>query len=496
MRRTATLLVALWLAAVTPLLAPSPGAAYVGADPADGESSRLVLDSAFADGFRARRPPAGSGQPRSQATTPVEHVISLMQENHSFDNYFGTYPGADGIPPGTCMPVDARRPQERCIKPLHIGGRAVEDLSHSGRTFRRQYRNGRMDGFVDAIRREGGEIQDLVMGHYDDRDLPYYWNVADEYVLFDRFFTSAHGGSLANHMYWISAAAGPGSGESVPPGGFRGHPTIFDRLEERGVSWKFYIQNYDPRITFRSKTLGDRGSQVVWAPLLAYARFVDDPRLFKKIVPMEEFYTDLRRGTLPAVSYVVPSGSSEHPPGSIKAGETFVRGITTALMRSSAWRSSLLIWTYDDWGGWYDHVKPPRVDRHGYGFRAPALMVSPWAKRGHIEHGTMDFTSILRFIEDNWGLRPLATRDRRANSIAAGLDFESPPREATLLSRDRNVVPPEQPRRMAVYIGYSAATALALLVILLVRASERRGRCRAADGAPPAPTSEAEGYRP
>ena len=397
--------------------------------------------------------------------TPIKHFISLMQENHSFDNYFGTYPGADGIPKDACQPIDLNRPGRRCIKPSHIGGRAVEDLSHSHKTFLGQYRNGRMDGFVDAILRDTGDVQDLVMGHYDDRDIPYYWNVADDFVLFDRFFTSSNGGSLSNHMYWVTGAPGQGTGESVPVGGFDKPVTIFDRLEEKGVSWKFYVQNYDPRITFRAKTLGDRGSQVVWVPLLNYARIIDDPEMFNKIVPMEQFYEDVRRGTLPAVSYIVPSGSSEHPPGSIKAGETFVRTIINAVMRSSSWKSSAFMWQYDDWGGWYDHVKPPQVDAHGYGFRTPALLVSPYAKRGHIESSTFDFTSILKFIEENWGLKPLADRDRKAKSIASAFDFDQPPRAATFLSRDRHVARPAEPRRSAVYIGYGAAILLALLVI-------------------------------
>jgi phospholipase C len=323
-------------------------------------------------------------------------------------------------------------------------------------------------------------VQDLVMGHYDDRDIPYYWNVADDFTLFDRFFTSSNGGSLSNHMYWVTGTSGTGTGESVPVGGFDEPKTIFDRLEEKGVSWKFYVQNYDPRITFRSKTLGDRGSQVVWVPLLNYARIIDNPKMFANIVPMEQFYEDVRRGTLPSVSYIVPSGSSEHPPGSIKAGETFVRTIVNAVMRSSSWSSSAFMWQYDDWGGWYDHVRPPQVDAHGYGFRTPALLVSPYARKGHIESKTMDFTSILKFIEDNWGLEPLAERDRKANSLAPAFDFTQPPRKAEFLSRDRHVTTPKPPRRSAVYVGYGAASLFAGLVVCVAGLGDvqRRRRLR------------------
>jgi phospholipase C len=425
--------------------------------------------------------PASAAEPKTR--TPIKHFITLMQENHSFDNYFGTYPGVDGIPKGTCMPVDNNDARKGCVKPSRIGRRAVQDLNHSSRVFRAQYRRGKMDGFVSGIAREGGLVQDLVMGHYDDKDIPYYWNVADAYVLFDRFFTSAHGGSVSNHMYWVTGGPGNPKGDFIPEEGFDKQATIFDRLEEKGVSWKFYVQNYDPSITYRSKELGDRGSQVVWVPLLNYARYIDNPRLFKKIVPMEEFYEDVRKGTLPAVSYMVPSGSSEHPPGSIKAGETFVRTLINALTRSDLWSSSAFMWTYDDWGGWYDHVKPPRVDKYGFGFRAPALLVSAWAKRGFVNHDTNDFTSMLKLIEENWGLEPLTARDRKAGSLMNAFDFSGRPRPAVFLSRDRHVKPPKQPRRWAVYTGYTLATLLTLLVITVAVARDsRRERRRSLDG--------------
>lgn len=436
-------------------------------------------------------PAAASAEP--QPKTPIKHVISLMQENHSFDNYFGTYPGADGIPAGACIPKSLAKPRGACVKPYRIGNRATEDLNHSSDIFRAQYHGGRLDGFVAALARATGRQGTQTMGHYDDGDIPYYWNVADNYTLFDRFFTSAHGGSVSNHMFWVTGTNGNTRGESIPEKGFEDLPTIFDRLEQKGVSWKFYVQNYDPRITFRAKILGDRGSQIVWVPLLDYARYIDDPKLFEHIVPIEQYYEDLRRGTLPAVSYIAPSGSSEHPPGSIKAGETFVRTMINALMRSSSWPTSAFTWTYDDWGGWYDHVKPPRVDRFGYGFRAPALLVSPYSRRGYVSHKTLDFTSVLKFIEDNWGLKPLASRDRRAQSIADGFNFAAAPRKPAFLSRSRVVSKPKEPKRIAVYFSYASALALVLVVIGLAALLDRRRARRPLDPEPdPAPDPERE----
>ena len=165
-----------------------------------------------------------------------------------------------------------------------------------------------MDGFVRAHRQQGDEgVQ--AMGYYDDRDLPYYWNIADRYVLFDRFFSSSNSGSLENHMFWVTATSGNFEGEGIPLEGFGNLPTIFDRLEEAGVSWKF-VQNYDPSITFRTARRpenSDRGVQTIWNPLLAYPRYVDDPKMRSRVVDLSEYYNDLVRA---GRSYIVPSGSA------------------------------------------------------------------------------------------------------------------------------------------------------------------------------------------
>jgi phospholipase C len=396
-------------------------------------------------------------------TTPLEHLLVLMQENHSFDNYFGTYPGADGIPDDVCMPFDPFSSSGDCVEPFHIGDNDVElaDPDHSSTTHQIQFNEGAMNGFVYALdlRNQDGRLS---MGYYDDRDLPFHWNLADEYVLFDRFFSSAAGGSFINHMYWV---AGVGADERPGPGELNDVVTIFDRLQEAGIEWKFYVQNYEPGLTYRTLTEypSDRAAQVVWVPLLNIDRYLDDPAYTSRIVDLEEYFVDLERGTLPAVAYIAPSGPSEHPPGSLLAGQRFVRSLTQALMRSDAWETSALMVTYDDWGGWYDHVPPPRVDADGYGFRVPAFLLGGYARRGHIEGATLDYTSILRFIADNWGLEPLASRDRLANSIVGAFDFTQPPRAPVFLSFER--VPPEgrpEPRREVLYVAYSVALAIGL----------------------------------
>lgn len=436
----------------------------------------LALTLAVTAGSSAAAAPAGgeAGGREGQAT-PIEHVITLMQENHSFDNYFGTYPGANGIPPGTCMPVEPKDDSRGCVEPFHIEHRAITDLGHTAGTFKAQYAEGAMNGFVSVFARQGLANADQSMGYYDDRDIPYYWNVADNYVLFDNFFTSGKGGSVQNHMYWVTGQPGVAepARDSVPPDGWDMR-TIFDALEEQGISWKFYVQNYDPTITLRNKGNGDKAAQVVWVPLLNFPRYLDDPELMAHIVDLEEFHTDLANGTLPAVSYIVPSGASEHPPGSIAAGEAFVRTLLNSLKRSTSWSSSAFIWSYDDWGGWYDHVPPPQVDDFGYGFRAPALLVSPYAKRGYVDSTLLDFTSVLTFIEHNWGLEPLAQRDAAANTFLDAFDFERGPRPPVIVSSSRTAIEAKAANRLVIVVGYGAALTLSLSLFATARRDRRR----------------------
>jgi phospholipase C len=426
--------------------------------------------------------PPRPGTPKQQDTvpskTPIQHFIVLMQENHTFDNYFGTYPGADGIPAGVCMPVDPNAADAGCVAPYHLepGPQHLDedadatyvtpvDPDHSQSTFQVQYNNGKLDGFVSALnqRNQDGRI---AMGYYDERDLPYYWAIADQYVLFDRFFSSTGGGSVLNHFFWIGAASG-GNEDRVARSGANDLTTIFDRLEEKGVSWKFYIQNYDPNLTYRNAGLypGNRASQVIWAPVLALGRFIDQPRMLSHVVDLEEYYADLENGTLPSVAYLVPSGASEHPPGRVQAGQLFVVSLIDALMRSSVWKQSAFMWAYDDWGGWYDHVAPPQVDAYGYGFRVPALLVSPFARPGYIDHTVLDFASILRFIEDNWSLNPVAERDTFASSFDDAFDFASGAREPRFISPDRSPPQPVPSVRGLIYAMYGGGAASAGLLV-------------------------------
>jgi phospholipase C len=424
---------------------------------------------------------ADSSQNGPKPSTPIQHLVVLLQENHSFDNYFGTYPGANGLPAGTKMPIDPGNPSAGYIVPWHIGNSTITDLSHSSSTYAAQYNNGKMDSFVSALnaRNQDGKLS---MGYYDGTDIPYYWNLADNYVLFDSFFSSAKDGSFANHMYWVAG---------VPPVAPKGTklsdvlanvPTIFDSLQSAGVSWKFYVQNYDPSITYRTLgTSGNRSSQVIWVPLLNFDRFIDNPTLSSHIVDLSQYFIDLQDGTLPAVSYIIPSGASEHPPSSLMSGQRFVKNILQELMRSYAWDSSAFLLAYDDWGGWYDHVNPIQVDQYGYGPRVPAILVSPYAKNHYIDHTVLDFTSILKFIEQNWNIAPLAARDSTANNFLDAFNFNQAPRLPDFLPLNRVAAPvvKKNPSKV-IYLGYGGALFLAISFVTLAnhRANRFKNRRR------------------
>jgi phospholipase C len=420
----------------------------------------------LAIGFLLVQPAAVAVAQPVRTTTPIEHFVVLMQSNHSFDNYFGTYPGADGIPANTCLPLNTdNSTADNCVKPFKLGDQSPSDLDHRPGTQRVQLNDGKMNGFVAAYRRKGRDGTNS-MGYYDGADLPYYWSTAANFTLFDRFFSSASTGSRLNHFYWVAGVPTPGGTERVPAEGYGDIPTIFDRLEAKGVPWKFYVENYDPKITLRTPGTGPKAGQTTKVPLLNYARFLDNPALFGKIADLSEYYRDLKAGTLPSVAYVVSAGSSENPPSRVQAGETLVRDMTSELARSQYWSKSAFMLTYDGWGGFYDHVAPPKVDQYGYGFRVPTLLMSAYSRRGHIEHTQLDYTSVLKFVEDNWSLAPLGERDAKSASLAGAFDFGAPPRAPELVGTASPASTPPTGRAPIVYTTYGAAVLLAAAFVL------------------------------
>ncbi|MCW2648637.1 MAG: hypothetical protein JWP07_4746 [Pseudonocardiales bacterium] len=361
--------------------------------------------------------------------TPIQHFVYMMQGDRSFDNYFGSYPGTDPAPADTCQKLVVTGPSKGCVKRFSLHGKAAQAPGAGTVEINNQYDGGRMDGFVAAYQAEGRDGA-TTMGYYDRRDLATYWGLADRYVLFDRFFSSTRDGERSNRSYWVAGSAPPLESPQALAAGYAKQMTIFDRLQASGVSWKFYVQGYDPKQNFHTVSKRNPSSQPLRVPLLNFPRFVDDPALSSHIVDLSQYYRDLDQGTLPAVAYVTSSGPSERSDHSIAGGQKLVTDLVGNLMLSKYWNSAAFLLSYDGSGGWYDHVTPPQVDRNGYGLRVPALLVSAYARKGYVDHTTMDYTSALAFIEQNWGLAPLAARDKAATSLVGAFDFSAAPRPA------------------------------------------------------------------
>ncbi|MFL6163329.1 MAG: alkaline phosphatase family protein [Jatrophihabitantaceae bacterium] len=416
---------------------------------------RRLLPLAAALALLAALTPASPAQASTWnglTATPIKHFLFLLQGDRSFDNYFGSYPGADGIAHATCQRQAGGKPAD-CVKPFPLHGTALPPLGATASVIEKQYDNGKMDGFVSALQSVGRDGS-KAMGYYDQQDLPAYWRAASQYVLFDRFFSATRDGVRSNRAYWVSATDAAASADSQPL-------TIFDQLQAAGISsWKFYVQNYRP---VDGPQVGGTASntQDAAVPLLNYPRFTSNPALRSHIVDLGQYYQDLQQGTLPAVAYFATSGSSERSARSISEGQSLVTSLTGQLMLSRFWSSSAFLLSYDGTGGFYDHVRPPQVDGHGLGLRVPALLISSFARRGMVNHITLDYTSALSFIETNWELEPLATRERLVGSLQSAFDFTSPPRPPELIA---NGSPPTPQGKLGstgiVYLSYGAALAV------------------------------------
>ena len=457
---------ALTLAAATLLLPATP--AWAGA----GGAARQAP--------QAQRSAASPG-PR----TPIKHFVFLMQGGRTFDNYFGTYPGADGIPADACQLRTAGHPADGCVKPFPLHTTQAPPLKAGQTTIANQYNHGKMNGFVSAYEAQA-RSGTTAMGYYDRAELPFYWKVADNYVLFDHYFASTLAGSRSNRSYWVSAAASPGGAQRIPVGGYGNKPTIFDRLQAAGISWKFYVQGYNPHATYQSASRINPNSQTVRVPLLNYARFVDDPTLSKHIVGMDQYYRDLADGTLPAVSYIASSADNERSARSILPGQHLVRNLVTQLMVSRYWDSSALMWSYDGSGGWYDSVTPPRAGSATLGLRVPALLISAYARKGQVNHTVLSYPSALKFIEQNWHLRPLTSLDATSANMTGAFNFAVGPRRPAILpplpsSLSAQPKPAPAVRTAVVYWLYGGAAALCIVLVLValglpaITARRRRG---------------------
>jgi phospholipase C len=427
-----------------------------------------------------------------QGASALEHLIFIVQENRSFDHYFGTYPGADGIPTDAEGRFDVCVPdpwQDGVCVPPYVtrsiefdGGRHDEWAAHH------DINGGAMDGFVASLDPRptkcwmdrtqpqcaqllGPDGQPDVMSTLTRRSIPNYWAYADRFALQDRMFASADSWTLPSHLFLMSAwsafcpdPADPMSCRSdlglkiaAKRWDFGDDPVyawtdITWLLDRAGVSWRYYIGSdtcWEPPCAGTQ----DRAftSKPVFMPIAGFTSFWDGTRdgIGDNLRPVQRFLQAADGGTLPQVSWVVPSsGVSDHPasPGTIRTSMAYVTTLINAVMRSPDWDSTAIFLVWDDWGGFYDHVQPPRIDENGYGLRVPGLVISPWAKPGYIDHTTLSFDSYLKLIEDRFlgGARLDPETDGRpdgrptvreplANDVWAAFDFAGAPQPPLVL---------------------------------------------------------------
>jgi phospholipase C len=389
----------------------------------------------------------------SLARQKIEHIVFIVKENRTFDHMFGTFPGADGATHGeTC---DGR------IVPLTRAADRVPEIDHGFASGLVAINGGQMNCF-DRLR-GGTGLTPYIM--YPREGIPNYWALAEHFTLADRFFSAIYGPTGVEHL-WVLAAQSdrfvdmerPGQFGSGPPrercldrderaysfkeltprqeaDAFRLEeiPAIVplitkywterwpcidvqilpDLLEEKGISWRYYQGGH---------------SQMKVMDGIRHVRFGP---MWQKVVDNEEFLGDVRDGDLPQVSWLIPpDGLNDHPRGgraSMCAGENWTVEIMNGLQRSPYWERTAVILTWDDFGGFYDHVAPPHIDIYGLGPRVPALVMSPWARPGYVDSRTYEFSSVLRFIERIFRLPAMTERDRRSNDMLDAFDFQQEP---------------------------------------------------------------------
>ena len=367
---------------------------------------------------------------------PIKHVVFLIKENRTFDKLFGTFPGADGVSVG----MDRGTP-----RPLVRGtdGRTSSDIPHCYTCALAAWNGGAMDGF------DQGEGGDWAYTQLHQEQLPNYWHWAQRFVLFDHFFASAQGPSFPNHLYSIAATSGgahdnprriPGVthgsntfGCDAPPeqlvevvdseGRIKRVSPCFDfrtegdLLARADIPWAYYAAREDQK-------------GYIWSAYSAIRRYREDPARWSRFIhPVDRVLRDVDEGRLAPITWITPRFElSEHPEFSFCHGENWSTQVIDAIMRSPLWKDTAIFLTWDDYGGFYDHVPPPQVDDFGFGIRVPMLLISPYARTGHVSHELGEFSSVLRFIEDNWGLRQLTRRDRAATPMLSAFDFDQEPR--------------------------------------------------------------------
>jgi phospholipase C len=387
--------------------------------------------------------PAGARIDPAAGIMNLDHLIFIVQENRSFDHYFGTFPGADGIPmrpdgtPRVCIPDPAFG---RCVRPYHSTDLVNLGGPHNHAASLISVNRGKMDGFIRALiqrcedehgrvdcrpRLGPGDAPD-VMSYHDDREIPNYWRYAQEFVLQDRMFAPTDSWTLPAHLYLVSAWSASCSDPQDPftcetdlvfGSAFKQRPhtdvspqfawtDITWLLHQHGVSWAYYAGEILCTEAVSKRECAKRGT-TPQQNVLPYFTDMHETRQLDNVRTHGDFYRAVAAGTLPSVTWIVPGRGphSEHPSTSapLSDGQAYVTELINAVMQSDLWERSAIFLTWDDWGGFYDHVEPPRVDEGGYGLRVPGILISPWADRDlDIDHQTLSFDAFLKLIEDRF----------------------------------------------------------------------------------------------
>jgi phospholipase C len=351
----------------------------------------------------------------------IQHVIIIMQENRTFDNYFGTYPGANGLPTdghGHFTVCNTDPVTGQCQYPYHDSHNGNIGGPHGQPNSIADIDNGKMDGFIAQVRADptyNGTTPD-VMGYHDYHEIPNYWDYAKNFVLQDAMFASAQTWSMGTHLYlvsnWSAHCLNPNDPFSCKnslnfPAPQQGSGPVFAwtdityLLHQHGVSWTYYSQQGPP-----PSDPDENQSLTLWQPL-TFATDVYSDGDQGNLQDVSNYFVAAADGTLPSVSWIVPNNDdSEHPNPQkstlITDGQAWVTSLVNAAMQGPQWNSTAIFITWDEWGGFYDHVAPPTVDINGYGIRVPGLVISPWVKPGLIDHQTLSFDAYNKFIEDDF----------------------------------------------------------------------------------------------
>jgi phospholipase C len=459
---------------------------------------RNAVGSAVSGAGSLRTPEAEQG--KLKGIHRIQHVVMIMQENRSFDDYFGTYPGANGIPAGVCVsdPVNGG-----CDRPFYNSRDKNVGGPHGAKEAVADIDGGSMDGFVaqaesalkckagelacTPCKEEGSELGCLdVMGYHDARQIPNYWTYAQNFVLQDDMFESAASWSEPEHRFLVSAWSATCPNDDPNPmdcvnsleGGHdpKGDPEttyawtdITWLLHKYGVSWAYYIFEGDEpdceddeAITCAPVLQGPR-TPGIWNPLEDFTDVKEDNQL-ANIQSLNDFYTSIHDQSacgLPNVAWIDPNSTvSEHPDALISTGQTYVTTLVNAIMRSPCWKSTAIFISWDDWGGFYDSVVPPDIDENGYGLRVPGLVISPYAKDGYIDHQQLSHDAYLKFVEDDFlgGSRLNPETDERPDrrpdvreeapglgNLEEDFDFDQSPRPPLILPSDPAPGPASNP---------------------------------------------------